>query len=167
MTRTPSLVTFSIRALVLLLPAAVLWTFAAESYNDALAVAAQMLLPEGVQLKVLGSFILVEHSPSLVPTSINGLTLHYGMILVMVLLLAANGIGVAPRLAWLGGMLGGLFLMQVLGVAMLARGLSWAYSGTASEGSSTLGVCPRIRSWRRKPPRNNLLTVIWTLSWSN
>ena len=32
---------------------------------------------------------------------------------------------------------------------------------------SELGVCPRIRSWRRKPPRNNLLTVIWTLSWSN
>ena len=31
----------------------------------------------------------------------------------------------------------------------------------------SLGVCPRIRSWRRKPPRNNLLTVIWTLSWSN
>ena len=30
-----------------------------------------------------------------------------------------------------------------------------------------LEVCPRIRSWRRKPPRNNLLTVIWTLSWSN
>ena len=33
--------------------------------------------------------------------------------------------------------------------------------------SRLLGVCPRIRSWRRKPPRNNLLTVIWTLSWSN
>ena len=30
-----------------------------------------------------------------------------------------------------------------------------------------LGACPRIRSWRRKPPRNNLLTAIWTLSWSN
>ena len=29
-----------------------------------------------------------------------------------------------------------------------------------------LGVCPTIRSWRRKPPRNNLLTAIWTLSWS-
>ena len=34
-------------------------------------------------------------------------------------------------------------------------------------GMIPLGVCPRIRSWRRKPPRNNLLTVIWTLSWSN
>ena len=33
--------------------------------------------------------------------------------------------------------------------------------------NGSLGVCPRIRSWRRKPPRNNLLTVIWTLSWSN
>ena len=32
---------------------------------------------------------------------------------------------------------------------------------------STLGACPRIRSWRRNPPRNNLLTAIWTLSWSN
>ena len=31
----------------------------------------------------------------------------------------------------------------------------------------TLGACPRIRSWRRNPPRNNLLTAIWTLSWSN
>ena len=30
----------------------------------------------------------------------------------------------------------------------------------------SLGACPRIRSWRRKPPRNNLLTAIWTLSWS-
>ena len=29
-----------------------------------------------------------------------------------------------------------------------------------------LGVCPTIRSWRRKPPRNNLLTALWTLSWS-
>ena len=30
-----------------------------------------------------------------------------------------------------------------------------------------LGARPRIRSWRRNPPRNNLLTAIWTLSWSN
>ena len=31
---------------------------------------------------------------------------------------------------------------------------------------SLLGVCLTIRSWRRNPPRNNLLTAIWTLSWS-
>ena len=33
--------------------------------------------------------------------------------------------------------------------------------------TETLGACPRIRSWRRKPPRNNLFTAIWTLPWSN
>ena len=30
----------------------------------------------------------------------------------------------------------------------------------------SLGVCPTIRSWRRKTLRNNLLTAIWILSWS-
>ena len=40
-------------------------------------------------------------------------------------------------------------------------------SKPAGATTAYLGVCPRIRSWRRKPPRNNLLTVIWTLSWSN
>ena len=39
--------------------------------------------------------------------------------------------------------------------------------GFSANKVAALGVCPRIRSWRRKPPRNNLLTVIWTLSWSN
>ena len=36
-----------------------------------------------------------------------------------------------------------------------------------SQQTAELGACPRIRSWRRNPPRNNLLTAIWTLSWSN
>ena len=46
--------------------------------------------------------------------------------------------------------------------------LALAHSDQANRRAvRTLGVCPRIRSWRRKPPRNNLLTVIWTLSWSN
>ena len=34
-------------------------------------------------------------------------------------------------------------------------------------GAWVLGACPRIRSWRRNTTRNNLLTAIWTLSWSN
>ena len=39
--------------------------------------------------------------------------------------------------------------------------------GVPGEIDRLLGACPRIRSWRRKPPRNNLLTAIWTLPWSN
>ena len=44
---------------------------------------------------------------------------------------------------------------------------SSVHQSMSSEPNAWLGVCPRIRSWRRKPPRNNLLTVIWTLSWIN
>ena len=56
--------------------------------------------------------------------------------------------------------------------ALLAMGFTLVYSTVwffdlYYGASAALGVCPRIRSWRRKPPRNNLLTVIWTLSWSN
>ena len=34
------------------------------------------------------------------------------------------------------------------------------WSITALSAVLFLGVCPTIRSWRRKPPRNNLLTAI-------
>ena len=33
--------------------------------------------------------------------------------------------------------------------------------------ASALGACPRIRSWRRNPPRNSLVTALWTVTWSN
>ena len=43
----------------------------------------------------------------------------------------------------------------------------WIFEGRYEEADrEALGVCPTIRSWRRKSPRNNLLTAIWTLSWS-
>ena len=53
------------------------------------------------------------------------------------------------------------------GSANVKRIVDRGFEGLFVEADVTLGVCPRIRSWRRKPPRNNLLTVIWTLSWSN
>ena len=44
-------------------------------------------------------------------------------------------------------------------------------NGVAEQGhhrlKGALGACPRIRSWRRKTPRNSLFTAIGTLSWSN
>ena len=41
------------------------------------------------------------------------------------------------------------------------------YNEAMPTGTMSLGACPRISSWRRNPPRNNLLTALWTLSWSN
>ena len=67
--------------------------------------------------------------------SINGLVLHYGLIFLVVLVLAAVGIGVSARLRWLVAMVAGAFLTHVLGIAMLAWGLDWA-SDAGSAGAS-------------------------------
>ena len=58
-------------------------------------------------------------------------------------------------------------LLLALGKAVIPAGQPMGVPETLAPEALDLGVCPRIRSWRRKPPRNNLLTVIWTLSWSN
>ena len=52
-----------------------------------------------------------------------------------------------------------------VGVSSSAQTLT-VPEGGANSYTLVLGACPRIRSWRRNPPRNNLLTAIWTLSWS-
>ena len=58
--------------------------------------------------------------------------------------------------------------LRVMEAAQNARAtLDAGITSVRDTAGTPLGVCPRIRSWRRKPPRNNLLTVIWTLSWSN
>ena len=51
-------------------------------------------------------------------------------------------------------------------IARVNRRFAHEQDGVPTEKMHGLGACPRIRSWRRNPPRNNLLTAIWTLSWS-
>ena len=78
---------------------------------------------------------------------------------------AAGSLGIATTITGMGAILLNGFLnsssreMTTLSLVFIAL--------SALVYICTLGVCPRIRSWRRKPPRNNLLTVIWTLPWSN
>jgi hypothetical protein len=132
---TARLLTFSVRALILLLLISMLWISLAERYNQALVAVAQALLPDGLSLKALGSHILIDYSEQAAPVSVDGLTLHYGLILLAVLVLAAVGIGVLPRVGWLLAMGAGAFLLHVIGVAMLARGVAWA-AGDASAGRS-------------------------------
>ena len=75
--------------------------------------------------------------------------------------------GITPS-GWDG--VGGMFPLSRLEVdAVIVSFLIWLSERRRLEFLVTriLGACPRIRSWRRKLPRNNLLTAIWTLSWSN
>ena len=57
--------------------------------------------------------------------------------------------------------------LQRAGFEQTCRLEDFDWSASITLDRRLLGACPRIRSWRRNPPRNNLLTAIWTLSWSN
>ena len=135
---TARLLSFAFRALVLLLLIPMLWISVAERYNSALVALAGVLLPEELSLRALGSHILIDGPGLASPLSVDGLTLHYGLVLLAVLVLAAVGIGIVARVGWLIGMVAGAFALHVIGVALLARGLAWASAGPPSEGPGTL-----------------------------
>ncbi len=138
MLRGASLVTFSVRALVLLVLVPLLRLTVAERYNEALVAAAGGLLPDGVSLSVLRTHILIGYGGAGRLFSVDGLTLHSGLVLLTVLVLAAVGIGPLSRVGWLAGLALAGFLLQVAGVALLARGVLWAASGGSPEASAEL-----------------------------
>ena len=108
-----SLLAFSFRAFLLLVP--LLWVALAERYNEILAAAAMWLLPDRLSLNTIGSHILISYSPQAAPVSVEGLALHYGLVLMTVLVLAAVGIGVRARIAWLAALWSGLFVLHSVG----------------------------------------------------
>ena len=129
---TSRLLTFAFRALVLLLLIPILWISVAERYNEALVALAAVLLPDGLSLDALGSHILIEDVRLAKPVSIEGFTLHYGLVL------AAVGVSPKARVGWLVGMGAGVFVLHIVGVALLARGVAWASVSDSAESSGDL-----------------------------
>lgn len=115
----------------------ILWVSVAERYNEALTALARAALPSALSVTALGSQIVIEQSGT-APFSIDGFMLHYGLILLAILVLAAVGIGFVARVGWLLGMDAGAFVLHVIGVTLLARGVAWAYGDTPSEALDTL-----------------------------
>ena len=128
----PDLLTFAFRAAVLLLLAPLLWLPVAARYNEMLAAVAGWLAP-GAELEAAGRHVLVVVNGRAAPLSVDGFILHYGLVLLAVLVLAAVRVGVAARAGWLVGLGAGCAGLHVLGLAALARGVAWSASGGASE----------------------------------
>ncbi len=126
---TGRLLTFALRALALVVVVPILWLSIATRYNSVLATASEALLPDSYSVGVAGSHILFEHDDLAIPVSIDGYTLHYGLILVSILVLAAVGINLVPRLLSLVGMAASILVLHIIGVTLLAFGVAWAANG--------------------------------------
>ena len=149
---TGRLLTFSFRALVLLLLVPLAWITVAHKYNEALVALAQPLLPGDLSLRALDTHISIERTAGAAPVSIDGFTLHYGLILLTVLVLAAVGIGVLQRIGWLVGFGIGVYILHVVGVVLLARGVAWAAEGGPGAGSDTMVFSVFAVFWGLLPP---------------
>ena len=141
------LLTFAFRALVLLVGLSILWVSLAEPYNQALAWLAGGLLPADISARALGTHLLFEGPRFTNAVSVDGFTLHYGLILMAVLVLASVGVGFIPRIVWLLGLVAGTFAMHVVGVGLLGRGILWASGGASPDDSGQLVFSLFAVSW--------------------
>ena len=118
---------------MLLLLAPLAWVAVATRYNELLVEVAG-LLSANATLEAAGRHILFNVEGRTAPLSVDGFTLHYGMLLLAVLVLAAVRIGAVARAGWLVGLCAGSAALHVLGLVALAQGLAWSAPGGASDG---------------------------------
>ena len=144
---TRSLLAFAFRAAVLLLLAPLAWLAVAAPYNELLAGLAGRLTP-GATVDAAGRHILIAVEGRAAPLAVDGFILHYGAVLLAVLVLAAVRIGAASRARWLAGLAAGCAALHVLGLAALAQGLAWSAAAGQDGGvafrlsAATWGLLP-------------------------
>ena len=104
--------------------------------------------------KVAGTRLIFE-VPNLAPAVLmDGLTLHFGLILTVVLVLAAVGISARARVGWLLAMGAGAFALHIVEVALPARGVAWA---SAEPTASLSPLAPDRETPSPTPLPNDLL----------
>ena len=146
-----SLLTFSLRALIVLLVLSVLWVNVAGPYNEVLVAAAGPLLPSEVSLRALGAELIYDHPQLAESASVRGYAMHYGAILMAVLVLAAVGIGLVARVGWLLASAAGFFLLHIAGVVVMAWGIDWAATRPGSDMPGTLVLALFAAFWGLVP----------------
>ena len=145
------LLTFSIRAVVMLLVLSVLWVNVAGPYNELLVSAAGHFLPSEISLRALGSHLVYDHPYLAESASVRGYAMHYGAILMAVLVLAAVGIGLVSRVAWLLATAVGFILLHLAGVAVLAWGFAWAAGRPDDQAAGTMVLALFAVFWGLAP----------------
>lgn len=129
---TGRLLTFAFRALVSLITISILWSLVAGYYNDLLVALARPMTPGDVVLRSPGTLLAFEAPRLMEPLTVDAFTLHFGLILLMVLVISAVGLGAVERVRWLAAMALGSLLYHVVGVILLSYGISWAARGGSS-----------------------------------
>lgn len=110
----------------MLIALSLVWVALAEPYNELLAKTASPINPDGTTIRVFGADLSFSVPGLGQPITVRGLTLHWGLVLLTALTVAATGITLKARVASLGGLWVAVFVTHWLAVGLLPHGYAWA-----------------------------------------
>ena len=124
----------AVRALALVVIAASLWPFLADAYDGLVVTVAGGFLPGEIAVRAGEGRIYLDFLSGNggVGLSIQGFVLHFGLILVMALVVSTPGLGLARMATWLVGAAGLFVAAHILGVSLFVWGLWLATYGGQS-----------------------------------
>lgn len=134
------LLIFALRATALIFIASVAWMPFAGRYNRVLIELVAPFVGSDTTVSAAGSSFIFE-TPSLgVPLYIDGLTLHWGFVLLTALVAAAVGLNLKARIRWLAAAAGLMATAHVIGLASLSYGLAWLDWAASPEYAADLTI---------------------------
>jgi hypothetical protein len=126
-----SYVFLAVRTLAVVVIAASTWPLVSDAYDRLIAAAASSFAPGEVALSAASGriYLSFDGAGDAGRLSIEGIVLHFCLILMTALVVSTPGLSPYRVAGWLPAVFGILFGLHVAGLALLARGLDTAYGG--------------------------------------
>ena len=124
----------AVRALAVVVIAASLWPFLADAYDGLVVAVAGGFLPGEMAVRAGEGRIYLDflNGDGGVGLSIQGFVLHFGLILVIALVVSTPGLGLARMATWLAGAAGLFIASHIVGLSLFVWGLWLATYGEQS-----------------------------------
>ncbi len=120
-----SYIVLALNALVVVVIAASLWPYIADTYNDLVASGANMIAPAEATVSAAYGRIHMDMTMGS-STTVHGYVLHFGLILVTALVAATPGLSITRIVILLPAAVSLFILLHIAGVALFAWGMSTA-----------------------------------------
>ena len=155
-----NLAVFAVRALAVLIAVSLVWVALADPYNEFLVTVASPISPGQTETRVFDSDIVYLGTGLSTPVTVRGLTLHWGLVLIVTLVASVTGISLRERAASLLGLGALVIVTHVLVVGLLPHGYVWAANPGSPGWEMTLAEGLYSVYWGLAPA---MIAGVWAL----
>lgn len=123
------LLSFVVKVVIVIVIMAPIWVMVVPGYNHALAVSADKVTPSSIGFRTEDNSILIDsqQGETGVTLTVHGLSLQYGLVVLLALIIATPGLKIRKRLKFIIIALVAMFIIHVIGmvvIGILARSIS-------------------------------------------